>query len=154
MVLCCQNDQIQIQQNVWGSPTLKVLYLQCRILPEFYLVVYLSISKTHFGRQASSESTETPFGRFYLVKLSKRSETTFADVFVSPTQKTLQNQCRSSYLVSQISISFEFYSQKQTHHLAANQPAARVRIGQSSFRHISRIYNFLRVCPSYYKPTV
>ena len=43
------------------------------------------------GRQASSESTETPFGPFYLVKLPKRFETTFVDVFVSATQKTLQN---------------------------------------------------------------
>ena len=43
------------------------------------------------GRQASSESTETPFGPIYLVKLSKRFETTFFDVFVLSTQNTLQN---------------------------------------------------------------
>ena len=43
------------------------------------------------GGQASSESTKEPFGQFYLLRLSKRFETTFVDVFVSSTQKTLQN---------------------------------------------------------------
>ena len=43
------------------------------------------------GRQASGESTKEPFVQFYLVKPSKRFETTFVDVFVAWTQETLRN---------------------------------------------------------------
>ena len=48
-------------------------------------------------------------------------------------------------------ISLDACRSGRMHHLAANQPAERVRSGQSSFRRISRIYNFLSVCPSSYK---
>ena len=64
-------DSIQVISRGPALPRKTLFSCTCGIL----------FNSTDLGRQASSDSTKAPSGQFYIVKLSKRSETTFVDAF-------------------------------------------------------------------------